>query len=67
KKFSRDWHITIHHIYREANFTADYLVNLDHDLDLDLHIFNFPYSSLLYWLKFGLVGSCTTRVIANNM
>ncbi|CAN1852510.1 Putative ribonuclease H protein At1g65750 [Linum perenne] len=63
---SRDWQVSIHHIYREANYAADHLANLGHSLDLGIHVFEFPVVSLQYWLRFDLVGSCTSRLIFNT-
>ncbi|CAN1194012.1 Putative ribonuclease H protein At1g65750 [Linum perenne] len=64
---SRDWQVSVHHIYREANCAADHLANLGHSLDLGIHVFEFPVVSLQYWLRFDLVGSCTSRSILNTM
>ncbi|CAN1272953.1 Putative ribonuclease H protein At1g65750, partial [Linum perenne] len=64
---SYDWQMSIHHIYREANFAADYLANLGHSLDYGFHIFDVPDVSLQYWLRFDLVGICTSCLITNNM
>ncbi|CAN1153736.1 Putative ribonuclease H protein At1g65750, partial [Linum perenne] len=47
---SRDWQVSIHHIYREANCAADHLANLGHSLGLGIHVFEFPDVSLQYWL-----------------
>ncbi|CAN1304413.1 Putative ribonuclease H protein At1g65750 [Linum perenne] len=54
---SYDWQLSIHHIYREANFDADYLANLGHSLSYGTHVFDVPDVSLQYWLSFDLVGS----------
>ncbi|CAN1163240.1 hypothetical protein LINPERPRIM_LOCUS32553 [Linum perenne] len=35
---SREWRIYVHHIYREANFAADYLANLGQSLPLGVHV-----------------------------
>ncbi|CAN1138950.1 Putative ribonuclease H protein At1g65750, partial [Linum perenne] len=59
----RDWHISVHHIYREANYAADYLANLGHTLDLGIHVFDAPDTTLLYWLNFDVVGACTSHLI----
>ncbi|CAN1134502.1 Putative ribonuclease H protein At1g65750 [Linum perenne] len=64
---SRAWQVSIHHIYREANCAADHLANFGHSLDLGCHFFNYPDVSLQYWLRFDLVGSCTSRLIRNTM
>ncbi|CAN1762274.1 Putative ribonuclease H protein At1g65750 [Linum perenne] len=64
---SYDWQLSIHHIYREANFAADYLANLGHSLSYGIHVMAVPYVSLQYWLNFDLVGSCTSRLIPNKM
>ncbi|CAN1732286.1 Putative ribonuclease H protein At1g65750 [Linum perenne] len=63
---SRDWQISIHHIYREANCAADHLANRGHSFGLGIHVFEFPDVSLQYWLSFDLVGSCTPRLIFNT-
>ncbi|CAN1768790.1 Putative ribonuclease H protein At1g65750 [Linum perenne] len=44
---TRDWQVSIHHIYREANCAA-HLANLGHSLDLGVHVFEFPDVSLQY-------------------
>ncbi|CAN1725502.1 Putative ribonuclease H protein At1g65750, partial [Linum perenne] len=64
---SREWSISIHHIYREANFAADYLANLGQSLPLGVHVLDVPNSVLADWFRFDLVGSCTPRLIINNM
>ncbi|CAN1122078.1 Putative ribonuclease H protein At1g65750 [Linum perenne] len=60
---SRDWVVQIQHIYREANFAADYMANLDHSFELGTHVFQVPDSSLLYWLRYDLIGVCEPRII----
>ncbi|CAN1184761.1 Putative ribonuclease H protein At1g65750 [Linum perenne] len=45
---SRDWSVSIHHIYREANCAADHLANLGYSLDLGIHVFDSPVMSLQY-------------------
>ncbi|CAN1346574.1 Putative ribonuclease H protein At1g65750 [Linum perenne] len=55
------------HIYCEANFAADFLANFGHELNIGLHVFDFLNPSLMYWLSFDLVGSCTSCLIPNNM
>ncbi|CAN1353255.1 Putative ribonuclease H protein At1g65750 [Linum perenne] len=64
---SRNWRISIQHIYREANFAADFLANLGHSLDLGIHFFDSPDVALQYWLRFDNIGVCTTRLINNNL
>ncbi|CAN1299864.1 hypothetical protein LINPERPRIM_LOCUS24351, partial [Linum perenne] len=54
---------SIVHIYREANYAADYLANLGHTLDLGIHVFDAPDTTLLYWLNFDVVGACTSHLI----
>ncbi|CAN1139915.1 Putative ribonuclease H protein At1g65750 [Linum perenne] len=64
---SREWLLSIHHIYREANFAADYLANLGQSLQLGVHVLDSPKSALADWLRFDLVGGCMSRLIINNM
>ncbi|CAN1196857.1 hypothetical protein LINPERPRIM_LOCUS43171, partial [Linum perenne] len=63
---SRDWDVQIHHIYHEANFPADYLANLGHSFELGTFVHQSPDSSLLYWLRYDLIGVCEPRAIYNN-
>ncbi|CAN1169952.1 hypothetical protein LINPERHAP2_LOCUS28701 [Linum perenne] len=63
---SPDWQVSLHHIYREANFETNYLANHGHGFDFGVHAFDFPDVSLQYWLRFDLVDSCTPRLIINN-
>ncbi|CAN1146438.1 Putative ribonuclease H protein At1g65750, partial [Linum perenne] len=63
---NRDWEVSINHIFREANFAADYLANFGHNLDLGTHVFLYPDTALLYWLRYDLVGISTPRLINNN-
>ncbi|CAN1784075.1 Putative ribonuclease H protein At1g65750 [Linum perenne] len=56
---------THRHIYREANSAADYLANLGHSLDLGTHVYLYPDSALLYWLRYDLLGVSTPRLINN--
>ncbi|CAN1268255.1 Putative ribonuclease H protein At1g65750 [Linum perenne] len=39
---SREREISLHHIYREANFAEDYLANLGHSLNLGIHFLDVP-------------------------
>ncbi|CAN1120182.1 Putative ribonuclease H protein At1g65750 [Linum perenne] len=63
---SRDWEVTINHIYREANFAADYMANLGHELDFGIHVFMVPDTKLLYWLRYDLTSICLPRAINNT-
>ncbi|CAN1160257.1 Putative ribonuclease H protein At1g65750, partial [Linum perenne] len=63
---SQDWQISVHHIYRAANFVVDYLANLGHSFDLGVHLLNSPDVSLQYWLNFDVLGGCIERLISNN-
>ncbi|GAY63746.1 hypothetical protein CUMW_228110 [Citrus unshiu] len=37
-----DWHVSISHIYREANFAADYMANLAFSLPLGFLVYLTP-------------------------
>ncbi|CAN1772525.1 hypothetical protein LINPERHAP1_LOCUS12235, partial [Linum perenne] len=55
------------HIYREANFVANYLANFGYSYDLGFHVFESPDVTLLYWMNFDLLGVSTPMFISNNM
>ncbi|CAN1820333.1 Putative ribonuclease H protein At1g65750, partial [Linum perenne] len=63
---SRQWNVTIEHIYREANFAADYLANSGHELDLGTFVFSYPCNGLRKWLRYDMLGVCLPRQF-NNM
>ncbi|CAN1254944.1 hypothetical protein LINPERPRIM_LOCUS8820 [Linum perenne] len=52
---NRDWDVTIHHIFHEANNAADYLANLDHEFVIGTHVVSCSDSTLLYWLRYDLL------------
>ncbi|CAN1772526.1 hypothetical protein LINPERHAP1_LOCUS12235, partial [Linum perenne] len=56
-----------YHIYREANFVANYLANFGYSYDLGFHVFESPDVTLLYWMNFDLLGVSTPMFISNNM
>ncbi|CAN1761170.1 Putative ribonuclease H protein At1g65750, partial [Linum perenne] len=62
----RDWDVKIHHIYREANYAADYMANMGQSLGLGVHVSDNPDNSLLYWLRYDLIGVCEPRAIFNT-
>ncbi|CAI0389214.1 unnamed protein product [Linum tenue] len=59
----RPWQVKIEHVYREANFVADYLASLGHSLAVGMHVFDVPSTMLLYWLYFDRVGVQTPRLV----
>ncbi|CAN1167928.1 Putative ribonuclease H protein At1g65750 [Linum perenne] len=54
------------HIYLEANYAADYMANMGQSLDLGVHVSDNPDNSLLYWLRYDLIGVCEPRAIFNT-
>lgn len=48
----QDWHITVQHVYREANHAADFLVNYALSAPLGFDIFHNP---LLIWLLLSFI------------
>ncbi|CAN0914181.1 Putative ribonuclease H protein At1g65750 [Linum grandiflorum] len=47
---SRQWEVHLSHIYREANYAADYLANLGHSFTYGLHFLDLPDRGLFHWL-----------------
>ncbi|CAN1841279.1 Putative ribonuclease H protein At1g65750, partial [Linum perenne] len=60
---NQDWDVTIHYIYRKATNAADYMANFGHELDLRSHVFSSPIDSLLYRLRYDLIGVCLPRFV----
>ncbi|CAN0904913.1 Putative ribonuclease H protein At1g65750, partial [Linum grandiflorum] len=65
---NRQWEVQISHIYREANYAADYLANLGHSLSYGMHLFDSLDRGLSYWLHYDLIGVSTPRLVmvSNN-
>ncbi|CAN1282044.1 Putative ribonuclease H protein At1g65750 [Linum perenne] len=53
---SRSWDLSLTHVFREANYCADYLANLGHQFHIGLHLFSQPNPALTHWLRFDLFG-----------
>ncbi|CAN1752414.1 Putative ribonuclease H protein At1g65750 [Linum perenne] len=60
---ARGWDIRIDHVYREANFGADYLANLGHSCKFGLHFLFHPNPVLAQWLRYDLVGGALPRAV----
>ncbi|KAJ9183617.1 hypothetical protein P3X46_007442 [Hevea brasiliensis] len=51
KRFlSLEWQCELTHVYREANFSADYLMNYVASFPIGLHILEAPPPGVLHWL-----------------
>ncbi|CAN1819377.1 Putative ribonuclease H protein At1g65750 [Linum perenne] len=61
-----EWEVMIQYIYCEANSSADHLANLGHSVDLGTHVCQIPGNTVLYWLRYDLIGVCTPRSINNT-
>ncbi|KAH9648836.1 hypothetical protein KPL70_025760 [Citrus sinensis] len=55
---SRNWRITINHVYKEANFAADFLANHALSTPLGLHLLPNP-PSIIDYLKHDMYGEVT--------
>ena len=60
---SRSWQISVKHIYREANFAADFLANFALSLPLGLHVFSNPPDGVNVWLRNDGVGIAFPRFV----
>ncbi|CAN0926336.1 Putative ribonuclease H protein At1g65750 [Linum grandiflorum] len=60
---NRQWEVNLSHIYREANYAADYLANLGHSLTYGLHLFDSPDRGLSHWLHYDLIGISLPRLV----
>ncbi|CAI0429938.1 unnamed protein product [Linum tenue] len=59
----RDWDVSISHVYREGNRTADFLANLGHSLTFGTHHVDVCCSDLCRWLDYDVMGISQTRII----
>ncbi|CAN1186613.1 Putative ribonuclease H protein At1g65750 [Linum perenne] len=52
----REWVVTISHVFREANKSADFLASLGHDRDLGLHLIDVSDCNLGYFVRLDCMG-----------
>ncbi|CAN0896272.1 Putative ribonuclease H protein At1g65750 [Linum grandiflorum] len=60
---SRQWEVHLSHIYREANYVADYVANLGHCLSYGLHLFDSPDWGFSHWLRYNFIGVSLPRLV----
>ncbi|CAN1838684.1 Putative ribonuclease H protein At1g65750 [Linum perenne] len=63
---ARNWEVSLVHVFREANFAADYLANLGHSCSIGLHLFPYPDPTLAHWLRYDLFGVAAPRAVLFN-
>ncbi|CAN1179527.1 Putative ribonuclease H protein At1g65750, partial [Linum perenne] len=59
----RDWEVTIRHVYREGNRSADFLANLGHTLPLGTHRIPISDCNLGYFIRLDCMGISEPRSI----
>ncbi|KAH9723430.1 putative leucine-rich repeat receptor-like serine/threonine-protein kinase [Citrus sinensis] len=60
---SRSWRITINHVYREANFAADFLANHGLSFPLGLHLFPNSPPGIIAYLQHDMYGVAYRRFV----
>ncbi|CAN1778830.1 Putative ribonuclease H protein At1g65750 [Linum perenne] len=58
-----NWEVSLVHVFREANFAADYLANLGHSCSVGLHLYSHPDPTLAHWLRYNLIGVAAPRAV----
>ncbi|CAI0378960.1 unnamed protein product [Linum tenue] len=64
---SLDWDVRVSHVYREANFAADFLAAKGHLVDFGTHLFNVYDPELEHWLLHDIMGIPHDRLIINTI
>ena len=60
---SRNWQISISHIYREANSAADFMANMAHSAPLGLHVYSNPHVGIYSIMSQDLFGVTQPRFV----
>ena len=60
----RNWHISVNHVYREANFAADSIVNYASDLPIGLHNLSSPPACVIPFLLHDMYGVAHPRIVS---
>ncbi|CAN1129316.1 hypothetical protein LINPERHAP2_LOCUS5154 [Linum perenne] len=63
ERLKRDWEVTIPHIYREGNYVADYLADIEHGFPLGTHLIDVSDCTLGYFLRHDCMGISEPIVI----
>ncbi|CAN1795223.1 Putative ribonuclease H protein At1g65750 [Linum perenne] len=59
----RDWTIDLQHIYREANFLADFLANKGHSLPFGTHVISSDDPGIATWSAYDIERSSRVRLV----
>ena len=59
---SHDWQVSVHHVYHEAKFTADFMASHVLTLPLGFHYFTTPPLGIKTWLRNDGLGTAFPRV-----
>ena len=60
---SRNWQITITHIYHEANSAVDFMANMTYSAPLGLHVFSNPHVGIYSIISQDLFGITQPRFV----
>ena len=60
---SHDWQVSVHHVYREANFAADFMASHALTLPHGLHYFTTPPMGVKTWLRNDGLGTAFPHVL----
>ena len=60
---SRNWQISITHIFREANLVADFMANMTHSVSHGLHLFTSPTVGIYSIILQDMFGVAQPRIV----
>ncbi|CAI0409128.1 unnamed protein product [Linum tenue] len=60
---TRDWQVEVKHVFRECNYSADFLASKGHCLPFGTHYFDVCDPHLYHWLLYDVMGNTMTRSI----
>ncbi|CAL1387088.1 unnamed protein product [Linum trigynum] len=62
----RDWDVTVSHIYREGNKSADFLASRGHQFDVGFHFVPVTDPALWFYLLYDIEGVSESRLVLNE-
>lgn len=60
-----NWDVTVTHILKEANYSADKLARIAASQPQGVHVLLHPSDELLFWLKSDSVGGSVLRLVTH--